>query len=672
MMLMFQQRRKSRKAWAPALLAATIAFSAISFPAKSVEAAGATGPKDAKEVEAFVDEFFKRPEVASSLAGSAVVVVGNDKVLLNKGYGYADVESKKPVDPDKTMFRIASISKVFTATAVMQLVEEGKIDLDQDVSPYLKGVTIPNKTGSKLTMRHLLTHTTGFDKTDVLTAPDATRKDYPLEQYIKENLPTIVRKPGAAYRYDNLAFNYQGLIVQNVTGKPFEQVIDEQIFHPLQMTNSDFRMTDKVLENLATGYNQLKEPWPQYQLTPTIAPDGGMFATGTDMSKFMLAQLNGGKLGENRILQENTVKEMQRVQVGIHSEIPNMALGFEMFFQEHFNGETVIGKGGDLEGYHSWMWLLPEQKVGGFVVTNSDASDIREQLFAAFMDHYYPKTEKERPAIALTKAQLARFEGSYQYLRAPLVYYKVKAEDGYLSVAGPNSTRKLKPVGELLFQDEDGKLGAFKRDEAGNISYFYYLLIDAWCERITPSPNYSDVPRNHPYADDIYTLRDLGGVLNQTSTLFEPEGNTTRAQFAAQIVRLAGITKSHQSSKFTDLKAHPYESEIQTLLEIHVLSGTSAQRFEPDRTITREEAAVIIYRLSRFLGFPPIPAKLSGKTSAWAEEAVQFIVGARLYGPEIKTTDKGTDFRSRDPLLNKEAAVILNRFAKLFASSAGI
>jgi len=671
-MVVHQPTMKRKKAWAPALLATVIALSLISLPERRAEAAGTTGPKDTKEVEAFVDDFFKRPDVKSSLAGSAVVVVGGDKVLLNKGYGYADVESKQPVEPDKTMFRIASISKVFTATAVMQLVEEGKIDLDQDVSSYLGGLKIPNETGSKLTMRHLLTHTTGFDKTDVLTAPDATRKDYPLEQYLKDNLPTIVRKPGAAYRYDNLASNFQGLIVQNVTGKPFEEVIDERILQPLEMTNSDFRMTDKVLKQLATGYNQLNEPWPNYQITPTIAPDGGMFATSTDMSKFMLAQLNGGKLGEKRILQADTVKEMQRVQVGIHSELPNMALGFEMFFQDKFNEEFVIGKGGDLEGYHSWMWLLPEHKVGGFVVTNSDASNIREQLFAAFMDHYYPKPQKERPALKLTQAQLAKYEGSFRYLRAPLVYFKVKAEDGYLSIVGPNSTRKLKPVGELLFQDEEGKLGAFKKNDAGVISYFYYLMPDAWTERIPQLPDYSDIQRNHPYADDIYTLRDLGGVLDQTSSKFSPERATTRAEFAAQLVQLAGISKSNRPSDFVDVKAHSYESEIQTLVEIQVLNGTSPQNFEPDRIITREEAAVIVYRLSQYLGFPAIPSKLSGKTSPWADEAVQFIVGAKLHDSEVQTTEAGADFRSRDPLLHKEAAAILVKFAKLFTLGSGI
>lgn len=126
----------------------------------------ATRATEAKEVEAFADQFFNQPKIKEQLTGAAVVLVKNDQVLLEKGYGYADISSKKPIDPEKTVFRVASISKLFTATAVMQLAEQGAIDLQADLQTYLGDLKIVNKTNKTLTMEHLLTHTSGFDYTD--------------------------------------------------------------------------------------------------------------------------------------------------------------------------------------------------------------------------------------------------------------------------------------------------------------------------------------------------------------------------------------------------------------------------------------------------------------------------------------------------------------------------
>ncbi|MFD0588114.1 serine hydrolase [Paenibacillus sp. GCM10027627] len=672
-MLSLAKRKRKRRAWLAGCMAAALAFTLVTPYGAGVEAAdGSRGPKDAKEVEAFADQFFNRPDIKENLAGASFVVVSGDDVLLNKGYGYADVASKKPVSPDDTLFRIASISKVFTAISVMQQVEEGKIDLDQDVEQYMDDLTIPNRTDEKLTMRHLLTHSSGFDKTDELVALTEYPVNYSLEQYLKDNTPTIVRKPGSAYRYDNLASSFQGYIVQEVTGKPFEQIVDEKILTPLQMEDSDFVMTDTVKKQAATGYITNDNPLPAYPSHPSIDPSGGMFASGSDMSKLLRALLNGGKLGNQRILKEESVKEMLSTQLAIHPVMPNMTFGLEMFKSESYNGEFVVGKGGDLEGYHSWMWLIPEHKVGGFVVTNSDASDVRDELFAAFMDRYYPSNEKERTPIKLSSEQLEPFEGSYRYLRFPFIYFTVVAENGHLTVVLPNQRRKLTPVGDLLFQDEDGKLASFKKNDKGEVDYFYYMLSDAWSEKIEEKPDFKDVPKNDPYAESIYTFRTIGALLSPDAAHFEPDKELTRAELAAQFVRMMGVTTAKGPSLFSDTKGHKYEAEIRALEQMGGTNGVSGGQFKPDRIATREEAAVMLYRVLQFIGFPSVPAKLIGETSPWAEEAVQAIVGLGFYGPDVEAGDEGAegvDYRSKDAIKHKENAVLLAKFVKMFTAS---
>lgn len=199
-----------------------------------------------------------------------------------------------------------------------------------------------------------------------------------------------------------------------------------------------------------------------------------------------------------------------------------------------------------------------------------------------------------------------------------------------------------------------------------------YLTDDAWSERVQQLSDFTDVPRTDPFSNDIYSLRDLGSLLEPTSSHFHPNKKVTRAQFAAQLVRLIGVMESTNTSSFVDIKNNRYAPEIQTLADTNVINGTTAHTFRPDHAITREEAAVMIYRFSQIISFTAVPAKLIDKPSPWADEAVQFIVAFGLHGPEVKATEAGTNFRSKEFLLNKEAAAMLNSFAQLFTSGIGI
>lgn len=623
-------------------------------------------PLEAKQVEAFVDGFFNQPQNKEQLTGAAVVLVKGDGVLFQKGYGYADLKSKKPIDAENSVFRIASISKLFTATAVMQLVEQGKIDLQGDVQAYLGDLKIPNKTGKTLTMEHLLTHTTGFDYTD---SPNLSEKEVPNNQFIKEQIPTIVRDPGEAYRYDNYAFNLQGYIVERLSGVPFSQYVQKHILEPLGMGSSSFQITPELREHLATPYTAKKEPIPEYLSYPAEAPDGGMFSTGGDMAKFMIAQLNGGQLADARILSKESVKNMQQIHHRIHPQIPGTAYGFETFYSNNYNGQSVIGKGGDLSGYHSWMWLMPEQKVGGFIVVNGDGTNLRENFFAAFMDHFYPETPKQKSYLKPSKTELSQLTGVYQDLRIPFWVFQVTVtDDGLLNIVDPYGSHTLREIEPMLFEDEQGIKAAIKVNSNGT-QYLYYNKVDSWAKKAPEPKEYTDVSKQHPYAPWIYGADQLGFLNPSAEGVFHPEQEMTRAEFIAELMRMTGLAPAKTTTLTGEAGDAPYLGFVQRAMDLGFVQGNakSNQAYNTSQIISRQEAAILIWRAAMTAGVNTSNSsdvKLLGKTDPWAMEAVQYIVNHGMYGPEVTKDSAGIDYRSKQPLLRQEAAVLLNLFCK--------
>lgn len=656
-------RTRSLPIFLTIIVVATTIFAPYAYGASAKNVT--LGPSDAKEVAAFTDAFFNQPHIKNQLTGAVFVVVKDGKILVNKGYGYANLEKKTPVDPNRTVFPVASISKVFTATGIMQLAEQGKIQLNEDVQTYLGDIKLTNKTNAPLTMKHLLTHTTGFDFTDSLESTEHRTQPIPLETYVRENMPTVVRKPGEAFRYDNFASMLQGYIVQKVSGKSFNHYITENIYEPLNMKSSGFLLTPEMKNRLATGYNATNKSFPVYVPNPIEQPEGGMFSTGQDMAAFMMAHLNKGTLGSHRILNKDTAKMMQTIQYAIHPKFPNMAYGFETYYHSSHNNQVVIGKGGDIPGFHSWMWLLPEQKVGGFVVFNKDI-DFREELFKAFMDHYYPVQKQKQKYMASTKEQLRRFEGVYRDLRVnPLVTTITATKQGQLLVEDPMGKHTLRQVEPLLFKDAAGNMLAFKESADGQIAYLQYHNPVSMAEKLpTPKP-FSDVPATHPYASYSRNVQQFGVLQGDANGRFHPESPVTRAEFVGELIRLIGVRPSPHPVIFTDTRNNKYAREIQAAVEAGAIKGVTKQIFEPDRPITRQEAASIIWGISQaLLSAQSVDAPLRGDVDPWASSAVKYAVANKLYGPEIVLDKKGfVDYKAKKPLLRQEAAALLYRYA---------
>nr|WP_240795815.1 beta-lactamase family protein [Bacillus pacificus] len=616
-----------------------------------------------KDVEAFANKVIPEKMKKEGAAGVALVVVKDNQILLQKGFGFSDKEKNTSIDPKKTVFRLASISKVFTASAVMQLVEQGKIDLNKDIVNYMGGLKYQNNMSEPVTMEHLLTHTTGFDYVD--PRPEDIHyqdNDYTmLKDYVEGNMPTVVRKPGDTYTYDNFASMLQGYIVQNLTNTPFYKYMAKNIFYPLEMHNSSFVMTNFIKEKLATGYDAKGNAIPYYQTRPTDMPQGSMFSTGSDVANFMIAQLNDGKFKDNQILQKETVEDMQKTKFALHPKYPNMTYGFEFFSPQSHNGQYVFGKGGNIPGFSSLMWLIPEHKIGVFVVTNKDSSALPVEVFDDFMNQFFP--DKTKPEyLNPNEEELKKFEGVYRDLRLKNLMSHVNISEGKLYVSDKvYGKQELKQIDPLLFEDEKGNYMAFKLHKDGTVKEMIHWNSGSSAVKLSEPERFKDIDENHPYAKFINPLHQYEVLQANKEGNFTPESSLTRAEFAYWLSQIAYFTPpSKKEPVFSDVKNHPYAPHIQKLYEIGILYEKEGEQFHPDRAITRQEAAWITWQYLKMLGAPSADATLKGETDDWAVESVKNIVGHRLVGPEVIYNEDGSaDYLSRQSMKRQEGAALL-------------
>src|SRR6266481_8107879 len=378
-------------------------------PAESRIASTSTSPETphemtASDVEAFLDGLVPLQLQREDIAGAVIVIVKKGNILFSKGYGYADMKGKVPVSPTATLFRPGSISKTFTWTAVMQLVERGKLDMDRDINEYLD-FQVPHTFGRPVTLRNLMTHTAGFEEVLKDLVVDQTSDLTPLRAFVAAHQPHQIFIPGTVPAYSNYGADLAGYIVERVSGRPFDDYIQENIFRPLGITQATFiqPLPDSLKPMLSSGYELASgDAKPFELLPPQAAPDGSLSITGADMAKFMIAHLQNGKYGGASILQPQTAEMMHARQFSMDPAVNGMALGF---YEENRNGRHIIGHGGDLNYFHSDMHLIADEGLGFFVSYNSAGKgelDVRTALWTNFLDRYFPAPEPKQEVAANT------------------------------------------------------------------------------------------------------------------------------------------------------------------------------------------------------------------------------------------------------------------------------
>ena len=374
------------------------------------------------DVEAWLDGFFPHTLASGDIAGAVVVVVKDGQVLVQKGYGYADLEQRIPVDPERTLFRPGSVSKLFTWTAVMQLVEQGKLDLDADVNQYLD-FTIPERDGVPATLRQILTHTAGFEEQirGLITAKES--EIIPLGDALKYWVPERIHAPGKMPAYSNYATALAGYIVERVSGQSFDDYLDQHIFGPLGMTRSSFRqpLPPELMAGMSKGYARASEGKAHDYEYISLAPAGSLAATGADMARFMIAHLQGGAFGDQRILGEATARQMHRTGQASVGPLTQMMLGF---YETSVNGHFAISHGGDTQWFHSDLHLFPDDGVGIYLSMNSSGRDgatgpIRYAFARNFANRYLPGPGPEGKGVSEADAKLhaQQIAGTYMSSR---------------------------------------------------------------------------------------------------------------------------------------------------------------------------------------------------------------------------------------------------------------
>ncbi|MEB1530359.1 serine hydrolase domain-containing protein [Xanthomonas sp. WHRI 7945] len=455
---------------------ATAPATAAASPLPDTGSPAGTPALTRADAEAWLDGYLPYALESGDIAGAVVVVVKDGQVLLQKGYGYSDLDKRTLVDPAGTLFRPGSVSKLFTWTAVMQLVEQGKLDLDADVNRYID-FKIPPRDGKPMTLRQIMTHTTGLEEQiRGLISSDADQI-VPLDAALKRWVPERIHVPGATPAYSNYATALAGYIVQRVSGEPFDAYIARHIFQPLGMAHSSFAqpLPPALLAKMSKGYDKASDGKPKDYEFISLAPAGSLAATGTDMGRFMIAHLQDGAYGDARILGADTARKMHSTAQASVGPLSRMMLGF---YESTVNGHRAIAHGGDTMWFHSDLQLFLDDGIGIFVSMNSSGRDgatghIRGALVRGFADRYLPGPATRASAVAPEQAKLhaQQMVGHYDSSRRPqsnllslanlLGQVKVIAnEDGTISVPmatdASGAPKKWREIAPYLWQDVAG------------------------------------------------------------------------------------------------------------------------------------------------------------------------------------------------------------------------
>ncbi len=460
-----------------AALLAVCLLAAAGFPGAARASGGAVDPADAA---AFADAFFADRLASSRTPGAAFVLVEGGQLLVARGYGYADLEARRPMDPERTVLRVASLSKPVVAAAVLQLAERGRVDLDADVNLYLRELRVPPTYPRPVTLAGLLTHTSGLDEGLIGMAARDEAALMPLRAYLKARLPARVRPPGELIRYSNDGLALAALVVEEVSGLPFADYAAANIFRPLGMARSSFGPRPDLMPDLAAGYEVGGgAPWRVPADYFNVGPAANLMTTAADLGRLLAGLLEGGRAG---VLSGESVRQMFRRQFSHHPGLPGVTLGFFEYFA---NGRRALIHEGDWRGFAGLVLLIPEEGLGLFVANDGHNHRLNRELVGRFLDRYYPAPDTPAPAAGPAAEDLGRFAGSYRTIRyglgsvdklATLVeQFRVTADGGRLRLYGFGpEPAEFVPVDRLLFRMVGGEgYVAFREDKAGRVTHLF-------------------------------------------------------------------------------------------------------------------------------------------------------------------------------------------------------
>jgi CubicO group peptidase (beta-lactamase class C family) len=451
------------------------------------------GPTNPVGLEIFLDNWVTERMEKTPLYSLGFVMVKDGELFFAKGYG-ADPLTGKPFDVETSTVRVASVAKLFTATATMQLYDRGLIALNDDVNEYLTAIQLADSFSQPVTFHHLLTHTEGFERWFIGIRLQDPESLVSLEEFYTTRRAKRILPPGQMMTYDNYTSGLLGYLIEEISGMPFTDYMAENIFGPLGMDSSTFIQPPPldIRERVATEYEfdeNRGECIPVPERLSHLSPAGGMHTNLMDMGHYLIAMLGDGSYQGGRILSQETVQMMYPQRFTSHSRMPGMTYGL---FEAFPNGHRVLRRDGDSMNAWSRIYLMPDEQIGLFFTVIGDEQS-RIDLSQTFFDQFYPRTEPLPKASVTTN--LERYRGVYHSAHDPqstygktiaLVTGNIRAEpnaDGTLTIqvidygdsfGGFEGTTQWVEVETNFFQRSDGNgYVAFGEDEDGRIAYLY-------------------------------------------------------------------------------------------------------------------------------------------------------------------------------------------------------
>ncbi len=387
---------------------------------------------------------------ATNTPGAALAVVAGNRMLFARGYGVASVESPATVTPDM-LFRLGSTTKMFTASAVVTLALEKKIDLNAPVGRYIQGL---DPAIARLTANQLLSHTSGLrDEAPMFGSHDESSLGEGIRKWKPDFLFT---EPGKIYSYSNPGYWLAGYLAETVAGMPYADVVEERVFKPLGMARSTFRPTMAMTRPIAQGHDVVDGKPAVIRPAADNAgswPAGSMFSNVQDLARFVLAFLDGGKADGKQVLPAELVSTLS----SRHADIPGSAGGYGYGLSiSRERGVTFVQHGGSRAGYGSSISMVPDQNFGVIIVANRSGSSL-PKTSAAIVEMFLDLEAKKKDASelhALTAADLSRYAGIYANGAQRI---SLRAEEGVL-VGGPGAgrTRFTKAGTDFLTSNPSG------------------------------------------------------------------------------------------------------------------------------------------------------------------------------------------------------------------------
>ncbi len=397
----------------------------------------------------------------------SIALVRGDSIVWKAAFGYSNMRTRTPATTE-TLYSTGSSFKSVTATAVMQLVDQGKIKLDDPINQYLGESRVKDSIGKPVTFTHILSHWSGL-RNGAETQPIWSRR-LPATLEAMTSALTWIRAPETKWEYNNFAYGTAGLLVQKVSGVEYEKYIVDNVLKPLGVTTPHpVYPSPDMVERMALPYNaggSLGKPAPTAQVHFDVYPAGDIYLTAEDMARYLIAQLNGGVYHGTRILSEASVREMHTARFG-----GDYGFGFWMV-HDTVSGHTLIHHGGAIQGQRAFLIGDLDAKVGVYYMTNSDflpdatPPAQSEIVYAALKllrgERYVPRPE--RKGIAVDEKLLNSYVGTYELGRAAVVVSRVGKALAFQQTGQSTVTELLAQTPSRFFLRGSNIIVAFEGD----------------------------------------------------------------------------------------------------------------------------------------------------------------------------------------------------------------